>query len=73
MPEEEPAEPTSSSTPSPESLEAKAKRVKSQALSVGATRLIQESRFLREQNERVAKEAEKLKAKPKSKERPKQG
>lgn len=71
--EEEPTEPTSSSTPSPEALESKAKRLKSQALSVGATRLIQESRFLREHNELVIKEAEKLKAKPKTKDRPKRG
>jgi hypothetical protein len=57
--------------PSPESLEARAKRVKSQALHVGTTRLIQESRYLREQNERMLKEAEKLKSKPKVKERAK--
>jgi hypothetical protein len=73
MLEEEPAEPTSSSAPSPESLVSKAERLKSHALAVGATRLIQESRFLREQSERVMEEADKLKAKPKSRERPKKG
>lgn len=46
--------------PSPQELLASAKRLKSHALYVGATRLIQESRHLRENNERVEEEAERI-------------
>ena len=70
---DEPVPPESSAAPTPESLTAKAERVKSQALCVSAARLIHESRYLREQNERTLKKAEGLKdaSKNKPKDRPK--
>jgi hypothetical protein len=51
--------PAEAAPPSPQQLLDQAKRLKSQALYVGATRLIQESRHLREANERTREEAEK--------------
>lgn len=46
--------------PSAQELLDSAKRVKSQALYVGATRLIQESRHLRESHEHTHQEVEKF-------------
>lgn len=58
--------------PSAEELLDSAKRLKSQALYVGTTRLIQESRHLRETHERAQKEAEKIR-KLVSRKKPKTG
>jgi hypothetical protein len=57
-----PDEPKPEITPPPtaDALIAQAERLKSQALSVGAARLIQESRHLREANDRKMMEAENL-------------
>jgi hypothetical protein len=49
-----------SKSPQPEELIESANRLKSQALYVSATRLIQESRHSREANDRKLKEAENL-------------
>lgn len=55
---DEPAPPLK--PPTPRELLAQAERLKSQALCVSTTRLIQESRHLRESHERREKEVEKL-------------
>jgi hypothetical protein len=59
MPDEPQQNPAEAGPPSAQQLLDQAKRLKSQALYVGATRLIQESRHLRETNERTWEEAEK--------------
>jgi len=74
-----PDEPKPATTPVPppptaDALIAQAERLKSHALSVGAARLIQESRHLREANDRKMNEADRLRkvaAKQKPRKHPK--